>query len=391
MDTVIVSLPQPAADIFVSNVSIVETISMFAIGAFMAVDVALSTFNQFKRYRGLYFWSLQVASWGIVLHGVTAQMRYAQLASNISVAAPFVLGWWCMVQVCTSASLDNPEVYTGTQITYSLNIQGQAVVLYSRLHLVVPDVRHIRWVLWMIIANFTILSVPMTALFLCQNVGTNPQCTKPAEILDKIQLCGFALQDLLICVIYICPALGALKPIFAMKGREGKRVIIQLIIINVIVVVLNISLVVIGFKLPFITVGYKTVVYAIKLKLEFYILTKLRELTRTYPCVCHTFGEIPRVSSDINIFDLLARGGGIAQRLDMEAQTSPRFGVAVSPSTGLPSSTRSSTYDFHDALRETMSASVSENSVGQSHLDGRLQVRSSDTRSTVEMALVEPR
>ncbi|KAJ5301627.1 hypothetical protein N7508_006490 [Penicillium antarcticum] len=366
MDTVIVSLPQPAADIFVSNVSIVETISMFAIGAFMAVDVALSTFNQFKRYRGLYFWSLQVASWGIVLHGVPAQMRYAQLASNISVAAPFVLGWWCMVQ-------------------------GQAVVLYSRLHLVVPDVRHIRWVLWMIIANFTILSVPMTALFLCQNVGTNPQCTKPAEILDKIQLCGFALQDLLICVIYICPALGALKPIFAMKGREGKRVIIQLIIINVIVVVLNISLVVIGFKLPFITVGYKTVVYAIKLKLEFYILTKLRELTRTYPCVCHTFGEIPRVSSDINIFDLLARGGGIAQRLDMEAQTSPRFGVAVSPSTGLPSSTRSSTYDFHDALRETMSASVSENSVGQSHLDGRLQVRSSDTRSTVEMALVEPR
>lgn len=122
-------------------------------------------------------------------------------------------------------------------------------------------------------------------------------------------------------------------------------------------------------------------------------MSKLRELTRTYPCVCHPGDDSPRVSSDINIFDLLARGSPRAQGLDLdldlEAQASPRFGDAVSPSTGLPRSTRSSTYGFHEALRETMSAS--ENSIGQLHMDGRLQVRSSDTRSTVEMALVESR
>jgi hypothetical protein len=74
---------------------------MFAIGSFMAVEVSLSAFNQFKRYRGLYFWSIQVAAWGIVVHSVTAQLRYLQIGSNLSMAIPFVLGWWCMVQVCT--------------------------------------------------------------------------------------------------------------------------------------------------------------------------------------------------------------------------------------------------------------------------------------------------
>ncbi|KAJ6091588.1 hypothetical protein N7467_003557 [Penicillium canescens] len=282
MDTLMNSLPPEVGNILMGDITVVEIISMFAIGSFMAVEVALSTLNQFKRYRGLYFWSMQIAAWGIVVHGITAQVRYISKASNISMAIPFVLGWYCMVQ-------------------------GQAVVLYSRLHLVVSDICHIRWVLWMILANFFILSVPMTALFLCQNLGNNPKCATPAAIFDRVQVPGFAIQDMVISGIYIREALRALKPIFAMKGRAGRSVIYQLIIINVIVVGLNTTLVVTEFKMHFITVSYKTVVYSVELKLEFSILSKLRELTRTYPCVCHPGNVSPRVSSDINIFDLLAR------------------------------------------------------------------------------------
>jgi hypothetical protein len=245
----------------------------------------------------------------------------------------------------------------------------------------------------MIITNFIILTIPMTALFFCQNIGNHPQCANPATVLDRIQITGFALQDTLISAIYIREALRALKPIFAIKGREGRSVIYQLIIINMIVVALNISLVVAEWKMHFMAVSYKTVVYGIKLKLEFFILSKLRELTRTYPCVCHPGGESPRVSSDINILGLLSRG----QRprgvdLDVETRASPRFGGVVNPAHGgLARSTRSSSYDFHEALRETMSASASVHSVGPSHLDATLQVHSSHTRSTVEMALVESR
>ncbi len=49
------------------------------------------------------------------------------------------ISWWCMVT-------------------------GQALVLYSRLYLVVRDHRKIRWVLVMIITNFCILHIPIMIL-----------------------------------------------------------------------------------------------------------------------------------------------------------------------------------------------------------------------------------
>ena len=116
MDTLMKSLPPEVGDILMGDITVVEIISMFAVGSFMAVEVALSTLNQFQRYRGLYFWSMQIAAWGIVVHGITAQVRYISKASNISMAIPFVLGWYCMVQVCT-LPLNNSEQYIHTSIT----------------------------------------------------------------------------------------------------------------------------------------------------------------------------------------------------------------------------------------------------------------------------------
>jgi hypothetical protein len=116
MDTLMKSLPPEVGDILMGDITVVEIISMFAVGSFMAVEVALSTLNQFQRYRGLYFWSMQIAAWGIVVHGITAQVRYISKASNISMAIPFVLGWYCMVHVCT-IPLNNSEQYIHTSIT----------------------------------------------------------------------------------------------------------------------------------------------------------------------------------------------------------------------------------------------------------------------------------
>jgi uncharacterized membrane protein len=119
MDTLMSSLPPEVGNILMGDITVVEIISMFAIGSFMALEVALSTLNQFKRYRGLYFWSIQIAAWGIVVHGITAQVRYISKASNISMAIPFVLGWYCMVQVCT-LPLDNSKqcIHTSTTNPY---------------------------------------------------------------------------------------------------------------------------------------------------------------------------------------------------------------------------------------------------------------------------------
>jgi hypothetical protein len=342
MDTSMSSLPKEVSELLLSNIVIVEILALFSIGAFGAVEVILAVFEQFKKYKGLYFWSMQITAWGILIHAIAAQMRYMNNASKLPLTIPFVIGWICMVT-------------------------GQALVLYSRLHLVVNDIRHIRWVLWMIITNFIILHIPMTALFFCLNLGQT-RCLYPAFIFDRFQVTAFATQDTIICGIYIFEALRALKPIYEMKGREGRRIIHWLLIVNLLGIILNVTMVLAEFKFHNIAIGIKTIAYSIKLKFEFYALNQLRDLTRTSPCTpCE--GEGGRVSSDINIFDMLNR----------PVETVPSFVGTISPP---PRSTRSSAYDFHEALRQT----VSENSI-QLQADQR-QIRS-DTRSTVEMTLLD--
>lgn len=356
MDTVISSLPSQVSAILMGNFGVVEVLAMFSIGAFTALEVVLSIFERFKRYRGLYFWSMQVAAWGILVHAIVAQIRFMSYATNLSMTIPFVIGWICMVS-------------------------GQATVLYSRLHLVVHDIRHVRWVLWMIITNFFILHTPMTALFFCLNLGDD-RCARPAAIFDRLQVCGFAAQDTVICAIYIREALRVMKPICAIKGREGRRTINWLVLVNLFGIFLNILMIVTEFKFHFIAIGFKTIAYGIKLKLEFFALTQLRELTRTYPCtLCRGVpGNAARVSSDINIFDMLSNRR--RQANTTRDATLPTSTATTGPQS--PQSRRDSMYDFHDALRQT----VSTQSLNQSHTDHSLHARS-DTRSTVEMTLWE--
>lgn len=107
----------------------------------MPSRTGIITFDTFKHYRGPNFWSIQAASWEILVHALPAMARFISQASNLPTEIPFMIGWYVMVT-------------------------GQAVVLYSRLHLVVSDVRNVRWVLWMIIRNAFNFHIPMTVLVL---------------------------------------------------------------------------------------------------------------------------------------------------------------------------------------------------------------------------------
>ena len=94
----------------------------------------------FKRYTGLYFWSLLLSSWGCAIHPLAFLMLDFRIWTNAhAVGVVIGVSWWFMVT-------------------------GQALVLYSRLYLVVRNQRRIRWVLIMIITNFWILHIPIMLL-----------------------------------------------------------------------------------------------------------------------------------------------------------------------------------------------------------------------------------
>jgi hypothetical protein len=235
--------------------------ALYGISIYSSIEILFSIFHQFKNRKGLYFWSMLVACISIPIHATAVLLRMFGLAPNAAMCFVIVLGWWGMVT-------------------------GQAVVLYSRLHLV-SDRKKIRWVLIMIATNFTVLHLPVSALYLAINIHTFTSLTKVFSIYEKIQLCGFFTQECIVSGIYIWEASRTLNPILEFKGPREKKVIRHLILVNALVVAMDASLLVTEFTNNFeIQTTYKTVVYSIKLKLEFYVLNQLLLVIQNPTCTC---------------------------------------------------------------------------------------------------------
>ncbi|KAM5349681.1 hypothetical protein ACJ41O_006186 [Fusarium nematophilum] len=234
----------------------------FAVACFNCVEILISLLDRFKRRDGLYFWSMVVATLGIALHSIVVLLRYYSLGPNFPLCVLTCVGWYGMVT-------------------------GQSVVLYSRLHLVVPDKTKIRWVLIMIVTNFCILHAPVTVLFLGSNTRDSARFLPAFNIYERVQLAGFFLQESIISGLYIWETARGLKPIFAVRRAMERKIIRNLIIVNVLVIVLDISLLVTQYLDHFqIQTTYKPVVYSIKLKMEFVVLNRLLLIVQHRECNC---------------------------------------------------------------------------------------------------------
>ncbi|KAJ5752087.1 hypothetical protein N7520_009004 [Penicillium odoratum] len=165
------------------------------------------------------------------------------------------------------------------------------VVLYSRLHLVSSHFEYFRYVLYMIIFNACALHIPTTILFLGGNHGVESFVT-PFNIYERIQLTGFSLQETLISAIYIWETVTGLRPVLTLKGPRGKRVILNLVLINAVAILLDASLLALEYADYFdIQTSYKPLVYSIKLKMEFTVLNNLVAVINSSPA---TIEEIQR-------------------------------------------------------------------------------------------------
>ncbi|KAJ4350507.1 uncharacterized protein N0V89_009128 [Didymosphaeria variabile] len=241
--------------------------AFYGISVYNSIEILFTIFHRFKTRKGLYFWSMLTACIGIPVHATAVLLRNFGLAPNVPMCVFIVLGWWAMVT-------------------------GQAVVLYSRLHLVSDQ--KIRWVLMMIVFNFIALHLPVSGLYLAINIRPTDSLTNIFTIYEKIQLTGFSVQEWIIAGLYIWGAYRALNPILKFKGPRERKVIRHLILVNLIVIAMDASLLATEFTNNFeIQTTYKTVVYSIKLKLEFYVLNQLLFIIQNPSCTCSNANTSP--------------------------------------------------------------------------------------------------
>jgi len=121
------------------NAQTVTIIVCCSLALYSSFVLLLLIFTTFRRYKGLYFWSLLVASSGIIPYTVGFLCEYFQLTVQLAGLIVTSYGW--------------PALVT-----------GQSLVLYSRLGVVLGRGydRLLKGVLWMIIVDGIVFHVTTT-------------------------------------------------------------------------------------------------------------------------------------------------------------------------------------------------------------------------------------
>ncbi|SPJ79787.1 uncharacterized protein FTOL_08178 [Fusarium torulosum] len=209
----------------------------------------------FKRRAGLYFWSILFASFGII---------------------PYCLGWLFVY-------FDLMRDYIGMiieTIGWVLVISGQSLVLYSRLHLIVTDIKLLRGVLIMIVINGLVWHTTMTVLLFGSEYSLRDNrrgFNNIFNIMEKISMCCFYLQELIISGVYLWKSADILKTAFG----NTRNMLYKLFTINFVIVLMDVTLMVIEFHDWYVwEQGIKLVTYSVKLKLEFAVLSELIDFVR---------------------------------------------------------------------------------------------------------------
>ncbi|KAI4171740.1 MAG: hypothetical protein LQ346_008704, partial [Caloplaca aetnensis] len=225
-----------------------------AVAWVFVVELDLTILLTFRRRNGLYFWSLLISSWGCVLHGMGFILSFL-VGSPWGVTLPFIeIGWVTMVT-------------------------GQAFVLFSRLHLVVRNQKILRYVLWCIIIDGCLFHIPTIVFTVGKNSPHEGHLWESRfDIMERIQLVGFCLQEFAISTLYIVSTVRILGSVYHSMTR---KVMLQLILINLVCIGMDIVLIGLEFSGEYTSeASIKPMIYAIKLKLEFTVLNQLMSLSK---------------------------------------------------------------------------------------------------------------
>ncbi|CAG7920941.1 unnamed protein product [Penicillium olsonii] len=212
----------------------------------------------FRRWRGLYFWSLLISGClGVVPYSLGFLLKFFTRADSVLSVTVLSIGWWTMVT-------------------------GQSVVLYSRLHLVLRDERILRRVFRLIIANVFLLHIPTTILTFGANIlhEGDVAWVRGYNVMEKIQLTGFTIQESIMSTLYVIETVKLLRLGADVSVRPDTRSIMyQLIGINCAIMGMDLLLLSLEYADFYaLQITLKGFVYSLKLKLEFAVLGRLVDL-----------------------------------------------------------------------------------------------------------------
>lgn len=192
--------------------SVIVTLSI-GLALYNSLEMILLISATFKRWRGLYFWSLCICNYGVISYTLGMMLMYFGLGNQLASHIVLDTGWICMV-VC------------------------QSLVLYSRLGLILDNVKIERAVMWMIV-GVSVLLIPTVLTFDFGNTYSN-LATFPEGYfyIEHVQMTVFTLQEVIISSLYVWKTINMLKIISKANTRS---MVWQLLVINVVIIGMDVS------------------------------------------------------------------------------------------------------------------------------------------------------
>jgi len=230
-------------------------ITTAAVALYNSCELLLMVVVRFKQWRSLLFISLVVASTGIIPYYVGYMIEYFQWTA-----------YWVAMTI--------------SSIGWVMLITGQSVVLYSRLGLILNDRRILTGVKWMIIVDAIIFHIPTTVVQYGRAYGSEREAFGHALFyIEKIQMTGFCIQEFIISGLYLWKSIELLRVV---QKPGTRKIMIELVVINVLIFLGDIALLVLEYdQRTVMERTWKGLIYSVKLKLEFAILSKLVDLVQS--------------------------------------------------------------------------------------------------------------
>jgi hypothetical protein len=228
--------------------------SFFAVALWLVIDLTAQVHLTFKQYRGLYYFSILVTTWGIAFHAIAFTLKlFVPTSDKIGTTVLAKLGW-------------------------VMNTTGFAMVLYSRLNLVIHSRTILRIVLVAILVDAVLLHTPIVVCSFGMSTDSWQKWISWMNIFERIQIVGFTVQDLTISTIYTWTSARLLNDRYSVRRRN---LFAALLFAQTFGFFADMSMLVLDYENMFtLKASLHPFIYAIKLKIEFLVLNQLSILVR---------------------------------------------------------------------------------------------------------------
>lgn len=278
--TPIEEIPQAYAKL-VFNPSIYGmSIALFSIAMWLALDLVCQVFITFRRWGGMYFWTVLVTSLGVGIHACSLILKvYVHLSVTEDVGTTILSK-------------------TGDILTQA----GFSLVLFSRLNLVMRTQRqaYLKWILILILLSSFLVHTP-TIIF---TLGVNTRHTfwfQHARIAEKIVVVWVTLIELLLSTIYTYNTARLVKDSAMLHAHDAvnhqsrktrRNLLVFMVFAQVVTFTFDMTLV----TLEFLQLMYRAMLmpfcYGVKLKIEFMALNQLQSLLQPNANMFQFVGEL---------------------------------------------------------------------------------------------------